>query len=313
MDLTPHLANRTTSSLIHMRAIDRWKGPLIAALTCFIISTSLAGAKVAIRGGFGAGDLLPFFFWTIPLSFLIGAVKLRLVAPPRLKSLALTYVLASFVGVVIGLLWTLTVALWIGPFFRAFSFEVLTCWLLGSASGLIVTWHNGSAQSLQISVAIVLLIWLGGLVGDRTLVSRLTNSREIEIVTVKWTSGPQPLLNVAILGNQLSASDLDRLKSIGLSGQVEFASSGIFGEGKHGKAIIVMTEHLTHPVSLAQPDGSEVVYLQTPEGWKMYPANAATLKRNIQLWPDEREPARVTRYAVENADGSRQGGTLATW
>jgi hypothetical protein len=94
---------------------------------------------------------------------------------------------------------------------------------------------------------------------------------------------------------------------------VEGGGPGFFGEGKRGKVIIVISQPVKQPTMLPQPDGGEVIYLQTPEGWKIYPPTAATLGRNIRLWPDEREPESVTRFLVENANGSRQGGTLAIW
>lgn len=290
----------------------RWKVPLVSAVTCLAASMSLAAAKVALQSGFGAGDLMPFLFWTIPLSVAIGLVKTGLVAALRGRSSVVAHAVSGIVGVVVGVFWTFLVASWLGPFFGAFSFEVLTCWIVGGASGLIITW-NGTALSLPVSIAIVVVIWFSGLISDRPISRLLSDSRQIEVVAVKWKPGSDSLSNPPILGMKLSDADLERLKSIGLTGQVEFASSGGSGEGKRGRAIIVMSQQLKQSASLPQPDGGEVVYLQTPEGWKIYPSNAATLGRNIQLWPDEREPERVTRYFVENADGTRQGGTLVTW
>lgn len=300
------------TSLTHELVMVRWKGPLVSAFTCVAAAMLLAAAKVAFQSGFGASDLVPFFFWTIPLSVVIGLVKTGLVTVLRGRSAVITYATSGIIGAVAGLLWTYLVASSLGPYFGAFSFEVLTCWIVGGASGLIIAW-NGAALSLPVSIAIVILIWFSGLLADRPIMRLLSGSRQIEVVAVKWKPGPDSLSNPPILGMKLSDADLERLKSIGLTGQVEFASSGGSGEGKRGRAIIVMSHQLRQSASLPQPDDCEVVYLQTREGWKMYPLNAATLGRNIQLWPDEREPERVTRYLIENADGTRQAGTLATW
>jgi hypothetical protein len=302
-------------SLLQVLIINRWKVALVAAFICLGVSMLLASAKVAIRGGFGAGDLLPFFLWTLPLCLLIASIRNTLDPLLRTRSVPLTYALNLIAGTITGVLWTYLVAFWLGPYFNAFSLEVLSSWMVGAASGLIVTskYHQRTGRSLPISLAIVVVILLVGLVADRPLFRLQSNGQRLELVVVKWTPGSQALSNPPVLGGKLTDAELEQLKSIGLTGQVESGGPGFFGEGKRGKAMIVISQQLKQPTTLPQPDGSELIYLQTPEGWKMYPTNAATLSRIIELWPDEREPERVTRYAVQNADGSRQGGTLATW
>lgn len=302
------------TSLTHVLVMDRFKVALVSASTCLAVSVLMAAAKVALHGGFGASDLVPFFFWTILLSVLIGVTKTGLVALLQTRSLAISYAVSGIVGVIGGVLWTHFVAFWVGPYFRTFSFEVLTCWVVGSTSGLLVVQkHEALKSQLTISFVFIVVISMGALFGDRLLLSRLTNSREIQVVTVKWKPGSQALVNPPVLGLKLSNADLERLKSIGLTGQIEFASSAVFGEGKRGKVIIVISQQLKEATTLPQPDGIDVIYVQSPEGWKMYPSNAATLKRRIELLPDQRDPDSATLYFVENADGTRQGGTLVTW
>src|SRR4051794_35286434 len=104
------------SSLTHVLVTSRWKVSVVSAFTCLSVSMLLAAAKVAIRSGFGASDLLPFFVWTLPLSVLIGLTKNSLVVLLRVKSLALTWALSGFVGVAIGVLWSLMVAFMMGPY-----------------------------------------------------------------------------------------------------------------------------------------------------------------------------------------------------
>jgi hypothetical protein len=303
------------TSLTHVIGTDRWKAPVVSAFICVAASMSLAGAKVAIRDGFGAGDLLAFFVWTVPLSLVVALIHEGLAGFLRARTRVLTYTLSGMAGIFTGVSWTYLVALWLGPYFGAFSFEVLSCWIVGAASGLIVTakYYDETGRSFPISLAIVVTIALVAVVGDRPLMRMLSDSRELEVITVKWRPGSESLSGPSILGTQLTNADVERLKSIGLTGEIEFASSGMFGEGKHAKAIIVITQPLKEPTALPQPKGSDVIYLQTPYGWQIYPPNAQMLERNIQLFPDQQQPERATRYSVENRDGSRQGGTLVTW
>jgi hypothetical protein len=303
------------TSLTHVVVMNRWRMVLVAPFVCLAVSMLLASAKVAIRGGFGASDLIPFLVWTIPLSLVGALIRHGLDSLLRLQSAPLTYTLSGVAGIISGVLWTYLVALWLGPYFGAFSFEVLPCWIVGAASALIMTttYSLGTGRQVSISLAIIAVIGLAGLLGDRPLFHLLTNAQRLELVIVEWTPGSEPLSNPPILGSKLTDADFEQLKSIGLTGQVEVGGPGFYGEGKRGKAIIVISQPVKQSTMLPQPDGGEVIYVQTPEGWKIYPPTAATLGRNIQLWPDEQEPESVTRFFVENANGSRQGGALAIW
>lgn len=275
----------------------------------------VAGVKVAIGRGFGASDIFPFFVWTIPFSIFIALMKNRLVSLVRRSSTRLKYFVMGIIGVSAGALWTYVVAFFLGPGFGAFSFQVMTCWIVGAASGLIVglEYYDGTNRSTLIDLAIVLVLCFAALVVDRPLLRFFSDSQNLEVIAVKWTPGSETLTNRPVLGRSLPEQDLERLKAIGLTGWLEYASSGFFGKGQRGRAIIVISRQLKEPVALPQPDGGLLIYVQTENGWKMYPPNSPTLKRSIQLGIDQRDPARVTVFYVENADGTRQGGTLVTW
>jgi hypothetical protein len=251
----------------------------------------------------------------MPLTLVVAFIGYVLVRLFRGRSLALTYMASGLIGVVAGVLWTYVVALMLGPFFGAWSFPALWCWTVGAASGLIVTAksYDETRRSLLIAATVVIVMGLVALLGDRPLFILLSDSRKLEVVSVRWKPGSNPLSNPSILGMELTNADLERLKSIGLTGQVELEGGGTFGDGKYAKAIIVIREPLKEPTTLPQPDGTEVIYVQSPQGWKMYPANAKTLRRNIQLSPDKQQPEHATVYFVENSDGSLAGGTLVTW
>jgi len=296
---------------------------LSGAIICFGISGLVAGVKVASNRGYGAGDLLPFFIWTLPFAGVIALTKGKLTNSFRRLPVLPGYALAAATGIGLGLLWTYIVAFFVGAWFSAFSFPVLTCWIIGGASGMIAGAGNYDSrkQSVLVESAIVAALSLGFMTIPKYLFDIVSSNQKLELVSVKWKPGSDKLtVRLASSSHNLpdnfkvSDEKVGRLKSLGLVGEVAFnGGSGPTGRGEPASVLIVMQRQLKEPVELRQPDGVEVIYVQGENGWEMYPADAPTLPRTIRLWADEKDPTWATRYSIERVDGSQQGGTLLTW
>jgi len=149
--------------------------------------------------------------------------------------------------------------------------------------------------------------------------SRLLEGQELKVVAFKWETGLELLDFRKNFNIELSEKDVAEIKSLGLTGELTFSSSGTYGRAshvrivKHARVLVVMKHQLTEPVDLPQPDGVEVIYIQGDDKWHKYPSDAPTLKRVIHLEADKKAPQWATLYMVEHVDGSRQGGTLFTW
>ena len=140
------------------------------------------------------------------------------------------------------------------------------------------------------------------------------NERELEVRAIEWRPSEEELKISAEFGLTTPTEDLEKLRELGLKGRISLASSGFFGTGDHVRVTIVMHRPTQESVRIAQPDKTDLYYVQQLDGsWKAYPPQAPTLSPAILLFPDPRQPTRVTMYSVENVDGSRQGGTLFTW
>jgi hypothetical protein len=109
---------------------------IVSCVAMVLSSLGVACLFLALNGWFGAGDLEAFFYWTAmyiapfaPLSLLfrIGMTGRR--ASVRVPA-------AAIVGAGCGFGWTYLVARTLGPWFGTFSFPVLYCWILASATGL---------------------------------------------------------------------------------------------------------------------------------------------------------------------------------
>lgn len=106
---------------------------LLAAAAFHVGAVLMAVAFLVGNRGFGAGDLGALCFWTLVMTgpvLALGAGHAR-GAPPGRWLAAHGVVLA---GVGIGFLATLGVRAMLGPWFGAFSFPVLYCWVVGAVA-----------------------------------------------------------------------------------------------------------------------------------------------------------------------------------
>jgi hypothetical protein len=138
----------------------------------------------------------------------------------------------------------------------------------------------------------------------------MSGEQRLELVFVRWIPGDSPL------SGALAPLDVDdglrhELDRRGLTGTIE-VESGRHGHGQYGgqaRAIILMRHAEFRRVWLPQPDATTILYVQEDDGWRRYPADAATLPRAIRLEPGDRQ----TSYEVVAADGSRSGAGAFHW
>ena len=104
---------------------------------CVIGSYVMARVMVALNGGFGAGDLPVFFYSTLPFAVvLLLPALVALVFRHRVHPF-IRVALALVVGVASGFIWTVFNRWMLGPWFGAWSFPVLYCWVFGGALGIV--------------------------------------------------------------------------------------------------------------------------------------------------------------------------------
>ena len=121
----------------------------VAAIVSIISAVAAATLYVSVNDWFGASDLLPMFFWSLPLGALVWFAMRR--AGPRFvdsRPRARTTILAA-IGAVTGFFWTFLAALLLGGFIGAFSFPVLYCWMLGGLLGGIAAARVASEDVLD--------------------------------------------------------------------------------------------------------------------------------------------------------------------
>jgi hypothetical protein len=85
--------------------------------------------------------------------------------------------------------------------------------------------------------------------------------------------------------------------------------------------VVVMNKQLQGSVELPQPNGTNAIYLQSGNCFKLIPQNIPILTATIRLFPTRLslDPTRKTRltdcteYELTREDGGTYGGTAFVW
>jgi hypothetical protein len=288
------------------------KAVLISAVTNLFVSCSVAIAFINMNQGFGSSDLWTFIFWTIPFVGLMAGITSPSIKLYRRLSFAIRLIVAVIIGALVGFLWTYIVATFLGPWFRAFSFPVLYCWIVGGISAMVAA--AGICRPItriKVSIEILLCLFIGAfaVIGTKPLFKWILNDQHLDAVFVEWKPGTQPL---SVDGYyKLTESEISQLKAAGLTGKLNVRGMFTTGEGKSVRAVIVMQHQLKENIDLAQPDGVNVIYIQYEDGWKKYPDDAPTLKRIMHLEKDLQRNA--TTYMSDLASGGSEGADAFSW
>lgn len=288
------------------------KAVLISAIINLFVSCSVAIVFINMNQGFGSSDLWTFIFWTLPFVGLAAGITSPSIKLYRRLSFVLRLIVAVIIGALVGFLWTYIVAIFLGPWFGAFSFPVIYCWIVGGISGMIAA--AGTCRPItgfRVLVEIFLCLSIGAfaVVGTKSLFKWILKDQHLDAVFVEWKPGPQPL---SVDGYyRLTESEISQLKAAGITGQLDVRGMFTTGEGKAVRAVIVMQHQLKENIDLAQPDGINVIYIQSEDGWKRYPPDAPTLKRVMHLEKDSQRNA--TTYMSDLARGGSEGADAFMW
>ena len=109
----------------------------VASIVCIGASYLVARILLSLQNGFGSGDLWAFLYWTVLFSIglLLPALAFAFLAR-NLRTINRVWI-GTLLGGVTGFGWTLLNLMMLGPWFGAWSFNVLYCWIAGGALGIL--------------------------------------------------------------------------------------------------------------------------------------------------------------------------------
>lgn len=141
----------------------------------------------------------------------------------------------------------------------------------------------------------------------RSVLSSVHDPR-FDLAFVKWQPGPEDLSQgfTAAPFTRLTDHEMDMLREMGLRGHLQSWGGAGNPPNSGMRAIVIMYRPIHADVELPKPLDGDVMYLQTPTGWRKIPDFAVTAPRNIRLSyiaPNSQHSEATTKYFVDNGFG----------
>lgn len=133
---------------------------IVAAFVAYVTASGSAVAYLATNEWFGAGDLAAMAVYTAPLAALIFLFVRASWFQDRLTTVA-RYVVAVAAGLLLGMAWTVIVAILLGGWILAFSFPVAVCWLFGGVCGAVAGAGLANPRTWSAAASLLVLASLG--------------------------------------------------------------------------------------------------------------------------------------------------------
>jgi hypothetical protein len=284
---------------------------ILTILYCYFVSLGSGTLAVAFNKWFGSDDLIPFAIYCIPFSLSAAPIAIGLSYTTRRIPLSLAVVAAFGTGLLFGLLATLAVATFLGPWFGAMSVPILQAWCLAAAfvfaTSVVVRRTTYSYSITTIAVLVLITgVTVFMIVGFRPALALATGDQHLTVYVFRHSAGDAEL-TVSGNSSSIDAADIKFLSQAGLRGTLQSYGSTARNttDWPRAKAILILTQDLTADVSLPQPSHCTIAYLQEGDSFRRVPADAPTLTRGINL---ERS-RNGWQLVIEQASGARSGGS----
>ena len=282
-------------------------------LTCIILGTAYATGLLA--GGHMYTIELPLKL-SVPFALTVGIVA---AAYPRSQPSGGRHAfMAAVVGAVVGCLYwylseRLVAMLFTGKWqwgFLSPDFEVqaASCWVAAGTSAMLVAFTR-RVPTILVTIAVLCLL---AVVLPAPLFNYLTNNQELTVaLAIPVSPGaiatrPPEVINSGSKefdAAKVGAHVLEALRSSGLPGEYRVTNLYRAGTGKRSLQIIVVSTPVASRALLPQPDGTELIYVQKPDGWESIPSRAPTLRRSIEIWGPGDHRDSLAYFGIPDASG----------
>jgi hypothetical protein len=199
-----------------------------------------------------------------------------------------------------------------------FEFQTATCWIATGALAMLVTLTRRTpAVLIAVTVLCVLAVVL-----PSPIFNFVTNNQELTVAFVipasPGASVAKPPHVVSIGPNWLNTAGadaaeahvLEALRKAGLPGPYRVAELDRCGSGKKALQLIVLNPPVPAQALLPQPDGTELIYVSKPDGWRTIPAQAPTLSRNVEVRGPRTGYRWMASYWIHAVASSGFGGAI---
>ncbi len=330
-------AIQSCSIAIDVRPVSRFLRLGLASSTAFVLGGIIFGFTRAM--GMFAALVSSWFQWRLvwflillPLAFAVGIAA---AAYPRrwLSSRRGAFIVAA-VGAATGILSFSVFVVWmiregytgqlrygwreLGTILPLYFILQIFTWLIAVGPSAMLVTLTRRTPAVLVSVAALCLL---AVVLPAPVFNFATNNQELTVAFVIPASPdagemkpprivstrPHPLHGAE--ANAGTAHVLEALRKAGFPGPYRVAEIDRCGTGKKALQIIVLTSSFLVKTQLPQPDGTELIYVSQPDGWRTVPEQAPTLGRNVEVRPGT-NTSTLAMYWIHAVDQSGFGGGI---
>jgi hypothetical protein len=116
---------------------------------------------------------------------------------------------------------------------------------------------------------------------------------QIDLVFLKWSPGDgevreEPNGKFDSSFPVLLDVEVQELRAAGLTGILHgWGNNTLPGSSQRSRVVLIMSRGVRETVDLPKPASGDILYIQTEQGWRAFPASAPTVARSIRLTIDE--------------------------
>ena len=190
-----------------------------------------------------------------------------------------------------------------------FEFQIASCWIATGALAMLVTLTRRTPTVL-VSVAALLAL---AVALPAPLFNFVRHNQELTVAFVVPANPGASVAKRLRIGysgggcypyagtDAIEAHVLDAVRKAGLPGPYRVAEVARCGTGKKALQIIVLNPPVPADAQLPQPDGTELIYVSTPDGWHTIPSRVPTLGRNVEIQGPKSGDRWIVDYGIHTA------------
>jgi hypothetical protein len=189
------------------------------------------------------------------------------------------------------------------PSLAAVYFTILGVGFFGAAFGFFVfpricvesfqTGPLGRGHWVLLSAWALYLVSAWGYTAYAVLKVRTMNDPSIDLVFFKWSPGEgevreEPMGKFDTVFPKMRDLEIQELRAAGLTGILHcWGNNTLPGSLQRSRVVLIMSRGVRETVDLPKPASGDILYVQTEQGWKTFPASAPTVARSMRLTIDE--------------------------
>lgn len=279
----------------------------LTTLAAFLAAMATGTSAVARNDWFGSRDLLPYAVCSTVFALLLAIASTCLGGWTKRLGTRTAAACALVFGALFGFPGTMALSLFLGPWMGSMSVPVLQSWCLTAACILpaaVLVKRRPFSWSLAAELTALAVAGALGMLVFQPAFSLVTGNQHLTVRTYQHIPGDGELDLTDVI-QDLDENDQAVLRQTGLQGKLvplSFLASDST-EWPRANALLVLTGTITETVSLPQPKGCTIAWVQDGNSFRQVREDAPTVAQKIHIEPQGTD----LFLTIEQPSGARSG------